>query len=56
MKSKSDEEYRTELINAIRQLNPSVTREFLSTFSNSELNRYLRELANLDLEEVKVYY
>lgn len=55
MKSKNDEKYRTELINAIRKLNPRATREFLSAFSNSELNRHLRELSNLDLEEIKVY-
>lgn len=51
----NDKKYRTEIINTIRKFNPSATKEFLSTFSTSELNRYLRELTNSDLEEVKVY-
>ena len=53
--SNKNKKNRTQIIKSIQKYNPRATIEFLSSFSNSELNKYLRELTNSDLEEVKVY-
>jgi len=53
--SNKNKKNRTQIIKSIQKYNPRITIEFLSSFSNSELNKYLRELTNSDLEEVKVY-
>ena len=43
---------KNELINCICEINKSASAEFLSDFSEEELNEYLEHLMELDLEEL----
>jgi helix-turn-helix protein len=43
---------KDELINCICEINKSASAEFLSGFSEEELNEYLEHLMELDLEEL----
>ena len=43
---------KDELINCICEINKSAKPEFLSDFSEQELNEYLEHLMELDLEEL----
>ena len=46
---------KRELIDYIREINKSAKAEFLAGFSIEQLNDYLENLMDLDLEEVIVY-
>jgi hypothetical protein len=43
---------KDELIRCICEINKSANPEFLSNFSEEELNEYLEHLMELDLEEL----
>ncbi len=43
---------KNELINCICEINKSASPEFLSNFTEEELNEYLEHLMELDLEEL----
>jgi HSP90 family molecular chaperone len=45
---------KDELIDCICEINKSATAEFLSDFSEEELNEYLKHLMELDIEELVV--
>jgi hypothetical protein len=45
---------KRELINYICKINRTAKPEFLSTFTEEQLNAYLDHLMELDLEEVAV--
>lgn len=43
---------KNELINCICEINKSANPEFLSNFTEEQLNEYLEHLMELDLEEL----
>ena len=43
---------KSELIDQIRKINRGASREFLSEFSERELNDYVRQLGDLDSQRV----
>jgi hypothetical protein len=45
---------KSEVINCIREINRSVTVEYLDDFSQEELTQYLERLMELDLADVTV--
>jgi mRNA-degrading endonuclease toxin of MazEF toxin-antitoxin module len=45
---------KRELIDCICEINKSAKAEFLATFSEDELKKYLEHLMELDLEEILV--
>jgi hypothetical protein len=45
---------KRELIDCIREINKSAKPEFLANFSEEDLNAYLENLMELDLEELAV--